>query len=151
MFRHHTYALLLVVLFSASGCELLSFNARSGGDEKVVSLANPVEVGYGDTVEIEETGLRLRFYEVEESRCPTDVTCVWEGEAKVFLEAERGGQEISVKLTIPGRVNASTGNGPEAEVLGHRVKLVKLTPHPEQGRDTRKQHYNATLEVAPLS
>lgn len=43
-----------------------------------ISSAFAVEVELGETISYDE--LELSFYDIEDSRCPLDVTCIWEGE-----------------------------------------------------------------------
>ena len=44
-----------------------------------------VKVSLGETVQFQKAS--VQFLKVlEDSRCPSDVTCVWEGQAKVLVE-----------------------------------------------------------------
>ena len=48
------------------------------------SFAEELEVELGETVTYDN--LKLYFYDVEDSRCPSDVTCVWEGEVVAMIQ-----------------------------------------------------------------
>jgi hypothetical protein len=84
-------------------------------------------------------GLKLKFVDVNDGRCPANATCVWQGEAFVHVEL---------------RVNDQTGRGtittekPEGTVLAHRVKLLGVYPPPREGEQRPAQEYVAILRVA---
>ena len=129
--------LTLIASFVATafGCGLLSTEPRVEKREaKVVSLdaasVDTFTVAYGETIEVEETGLLLRFEEVEDSRCAADVTCVWEGEATLGFYAVRGEEEARVDLKIPGLVEVPFERNASVEIMGHQVRLLRVDPYP---------------------
>ena len=78
-------------------------------------------------------GHRLRFDAVvEDSRCPTNVTCVWEGKAVVSLTFT-GEQSIGeIRLEIPGFTNAES-EPQESQMAvhqGYAFTLLALDPYP---------------------
>ncbi len=86
--------------------------------------------------------LRIRFAEVtEDSRCPTDVQCVWAGNAAVRLEVSRGGRR-SRSLTLN-----TSGNSPTVKYGNYEIKLVELKPHPKSTRKVAQPDYVVTLLV----
>jgi len=67
------------LLFQLPGCAPVETAVIA---EPGVSFALPI----GQTASVAGTDTRLTFSEVrEDSRCPTDVTCVWEGDAKIMV------------------------------------------------------------------
>jgi hypothetical protein len=89
-------------------------------------------------------GLTITFRDVvEDSRCPRDVVCIWEGNARVQLDlAQAGGPEISVLLNT---------TQPSAVVFGaRRVELVDLTPHPDTRARLPKSDYQVRLRATFL-
>ena len=99
-------------------------------------------------------GQRLRFDAVvEDSRCPTNVTCVWEGKAVVSLTFT-GEQSISeIRLEIPGYVTAETEPSESQTVTreGYTFTLLALNPYPdgENGVDANATP-TAVLVVTPV-
>mgnify|MGYP001081213227 CR=1 FL=1 len=90
-------------------------------------------------------GLTVRFVEVPtDSRCPTDVVCVWAGNAKVVLNTVVGGVERALALNT----NAGSATGPGAvEVDGFRITLLGLDPAPRSEEPIPAGAYRATLEL----
>jgi hypothetical protein len=149
-----TLLTLFVLAGSAAGCELLSVDKRENVTPKVVSLAAAVDtfrVAYGETIEIQETGLRLRFEDVQESRCGADVTCIWAGDVRVTFLAERGGSEQRFAMKLPGLVSIPYDENVTATVLGHRLKLIQVDPYPITSAPQGKEAYRAVLSIEPGS
>ncbi|HSI70585.1 MAG TPA: hypothetical protein VK941_10150 [Gillisia sp.] len=71
----------------------------------------------------------LRFKEViSDSRCPKEVTCVWEGEAKVLVELFENGNFLEEKIII-----VSNGNIPlnfSAKGILYTIQGMNLSPYP---------------------
>ena len=77
-------------------------------------------------------GVTVEFSEVlEDSRCPTNVTCVWEGRAKVKVLVTEEGMETVERVVIFGKV---MGNESGDRVLCERnefsVEAKQLVPYP---------------------
>lgn len=109
-----------------------------------VSPGDPFYVRQGQTVEL-APGLKLKLVEVNDSRCPADATCVWQGEVAVAVELQSKAQ------TAQGSI---TSQRPESTLLAHRVKLLGLYPALRGGQQTPAKEYVALLRVgsaAPAS
>lgn len=85
---------------------------------------DPIEIPLGQTVQ--RDGHAIRFVEiVEDSRCPTHTTCVWEGRAKVAMEIDG----TAVTLTVP--YGAQRDEEPSSLEIGMiAVEVVGLDPYP---------------------
>lgn len=111
----------------------------------VVTEAAPgrtFELHAGETARITGLGMLVFFRGVQQdSRCPTDVTCVWEGDAALRIRvAERGGDWTPFDLH-------TTLDPQTATVGGHTLTVVGLTPTPVSGRTIPNEQYTVTLRV----
>ncbi|HKP68028.1 MAG TPA: hypothetical protein VJV05_02015 [Pyrinomonadaceae bacterium] len=89
--------------------------------------------------------LTVRFVElVEDSRCPTDVNCVWAGNAKVKIRVSKNGRSHDMTLDTNGQTQAATAEG-------YTIKLVELTPSPKSNIRINRNGYVATLELTKLT
>jgi hypothetical protein len=107
------------------------------------AAASPLTLRVGEAGEVH--GVRLTFVGVaEDSRCATDVHCVWAGNARVELAARLapgGGETRDLVL--------NTGLPPrEAETHDLRVRLVRLEPEPLSTQAIPRDGYVVTLNVA---
>jgi hypothetical protein len=102
----------------------------------VVALAD-VEIPLGQTAPIDNGAIDVTFTEVvEDSRCPMNVMCVWQGRAVVGLRIRHldGSEtdELLTTLVMQGREPSSLS----LPVDGYGLLLVSLTPYPVAGAST---------------
>lgn len=99
----------------------------------VISSAHAVEVKLGET--ISHDGLELSFYDIEDSRCPLDVTCVWEGEviARTLMQNQTHDyyEDFGIGTTI-------------STIFPYNVTLIEVIPHPIT---TQTPNYVAIFDI----
>jgi hypothetical protein len=90
------------------------------------------------------TRIKVKFIElIEDARCPTDVNCVWAGNAKVKLRLSKGSDEEVVEL--------NTSLKPQTvDFGGYRFKLAGLTPRPRSNVRISRLGYVAALKADKL-
>ncbi len=85
--------------------------------------------------------LSIRFLElVEDSRCPTDVNCIWAGNAKIKIRVSKNGRSHELTLNTNGPNQA-------VPVEGYSITLVGLTPAPRSNIRINRNGYVATLSI----
>lgn len=106
-----------------------------------VPLEGDFELAPGQTVTIAGTGHTVTFESVaEDSRCPTGVTCVWAGNARVSLRLGVAGRDTTVAL--------NTGIEPRTTRIGDvTLELKAVTPFPQAGTSTPAESYRVTLRA----
>jgi hypothetical protein len=106
--------------------------------EPGVAFSLPV----GKTVTINGNGTRITFRQVrEDSRCPTDVTCVWAGDARIDVTISRNGSSDEtgvLSLAAPNNV-ISSGD--------LQIRFVGLAPAPRHADGDAPRAYVAQLIV----
>ena len=126
--------LLLLLLLAACGGE--------AGEVKA-NLGQEFSLSMGQTASIQDEALKLRFLEViGDSRCPKDVTCVWQGQASCLVEITYS--ELLHKVTL-----IQPGLSEEPSQIDFNDYLIKfnLTPYPEAGKEIKKNDYRLRLVV----
>jgi hypothetical protein len=125
---------LVVCCFLVVACD-----ASKLAQSASVPLGDPFHVRAGTTVEL-ENGATLQFLRVtNDSRCPVDVTCVWQGEAFLEIELRAGGKS--------GRESISTERK-DVTLLAHRVQALGLYPAPRSSEPVDPKDYVAMFRVA---
>lgn len=110
--------------------------SSTAGDE---SLPTVVSLRAGESAEVGDRVVTFTAVR-EDSRCPTGVECLWEGDAAVELLVEAGGEPTVIVL--------HTALEPRSAVAaGLRLTLERLDPHPVAGRQTPPADYEATLRI----
>lgn len=106
-------------------------------------FAVEVTVSAGETVSAGD--VRVRFAELlEESRCPSTVICVWQGNGKIRVEITNHRATSSVQLNTAGDPSFPR----EATALGVRVRLEELQPYPQDTGPHDPSRYRARLLVS---
>jgi hypothetical protein len=84
----------------------------------------------------------IKFVDVlEDSRCPKGVHCIWAGNAKISIEVGQNNQTKKIEL--------NTLLEPQEDfVSGYKIRLVGLSPYPEEGKQINKAQYTASLEIS---
>jgi hypothetical protein len=123
-----------------------------------------VVLAFGQRTPIAGTDLELTLIEVpEDSRCPSDVVCVWAGRATVVLRVELDGREsLELSFSTDGGSTdggstdggspdgGSTGEGVagrSASVDGYVIELLQLEPSPLSTRQIPMEEYAARVSV----
>jgi len=112
-------------------------NIAQGGDT--------VALRVGQQKKTRSSKLRIKFISVvEDSRCPTDVNCIWAGNAKikVFVSTSRTSREFEINTNL----------GPQGDQIdGWAINLVELTPSPTSKGAPAKVSYRAKFTVTRLT
>ena len=93
----------------------------------------------------EDKTLEISMVEVmEDSRCPVNVNCIWEGEATVRFTLAQGSQPPEeMTLTLRGGYrDLAVGR-----FSGYSISLLRLDPYPVADAKTEKGAYTAQLVV----
>ena len=104
------------------------------------------QIGYGETMgDIDE--LLITFSAVSDSRCPSDVVCVWEGEVIITLDVwlqnqNMGSFEIKAPPATPGRISLD-----DPDTGGYQIiECMAVEPYPATALDPpAPEEYVATL------
>ncbi|MFC2059292.1 hypothetical protein ACFLTS_06650 [Chloroflexota bacterium] len=133
------YCLLLLVvaalIWSVAGC---------GGDDEVKArLGQEFSLRIGQTAAIAGEDLRISFDEVtEDSRCPRNVTCIWEGRVSCVVQVIEGGSPHALLLTEYG-----TGDQNARENYGEYQIAFHVEPYPEEADGIPDHEYELLLTV----
>lgn len=130
-----------VVLHS---CES-SFLGHDEASNKKVSKADfeigePFNLSFGTAISNTDKSITIGFKGVSDSRCPADVTCVWEGNGKVTLVVNTDDVEFETEL------NTHPEEQKSIIINGIKFSLIELNPYPESAEKAiSKKEYVAVL------
>ena len=134
-------AVIVLALVSCEG------GHRAHADGIEAALDRPFTLAGGQQATITGEPLRLRFTRLlEDSRCPTEVECVWTGQARIAVEVD---QDQAAVTTVEFNTNPAPGqNNQSVRSGGYQITLQSLDPYPRTPDDTiALQDYRATLLV----
>jgi len=101
------------------------------------SSAHAVELKLGEKTN--HDWLDLLFYEVEDSRCPLDVTCIWEGKVTATILVQNQTHKISKNFDVGSTLFS---------ISPYNVTLIDVIPHPISNE---KPDYVAILAITKFS
>lgn len=117
------FKLYISILFL---CTLLSVISGCGKDEH--NIGEEFTLRIGETASIKGEQLRIQFLEIsEDSRCPRNVTCVWEGRAIAVIDILHEDTSKQIMLTEHGLSDLSA-----KEKFGEYELLFRILPYPEE-------------------
>lgn len=132
--RRLALAVLVSVIAGPFGVRSAAHISQESGTRAVLAPGQSHQITAGDLTFTFETVL-------EDSRCPTGVSCIWAGDAQVRMRAtSKGGSPTTYTL--------HTNDAFDREVLHAdiRVRLVALTPEPTRDGPPKPDQYRATME-----
>lgn len=90
--------------------------------------------------------IAVSWLDLSDSRCPSGLTCVWEGEAIATIETSRDSMAPErIELTLrPGTTPTAV------TAVGHVFRLLKVAPYPVEGVTPARDEYVASIEILPL-
>ena len=96
---------------------------------------------HGEIIQSDNNKISLEITNINDSRCPSDVVCIWEGEARITLEFKNS--TISV-------FELST-NGPLIDTVDNYIfKLIEVNPYPVSTEVLELKDYRIKMDVEKL-
>jgi len=123
----------------AAAIVAFSFTTQIFGQSKSSEnyhLDEPFEIKMDQVIQFED--LELHFRDIEDSRCPLDVTCIWEGKVTVMINIQNQTHKNAAYFT-PGFTDTYH--------IPYEITLVDIQPHPISTHDSTDE-YVATLSIS---
>lgn len=134
---------MLILASLLLGCSN-ALNVNFSENQTMPRVGKEFSIKAGQQVKFDDAEFALKFTRVvQDSRCPTDVNCVWAGNAEVALNVNY--DKCAAIITLNTHRTPETSD--EDKVGGFRVKLIKLDPYPHSQKKISPEDYTATLLV----
>ncbi|MCI0558257.1 MAG: hypothetical protein MN733_07155 [Nitrososphaera sp.] len=132
-----------IAFFMVLGLILLGCASVPKADVQA-QLDEPFILKAGQTAYLQSENILLKFVEVsEDSRCPSDVVCVWAGRVTATVQVQKGSGPLqTLNLTSEGGIEVVE------EFNGYEVSLMKLDPYPKSTAPIKASDYSAKLRVS---
>jgi len=142
-----------ILVFAICGC--IGFENQPGKADVYADLGQPFSLKLNQSAFIPSENLQILFQDVpSDSRCPSDVQCIWAGEVKVSLMLKKGRNGPAAawhtNLSIVKGAGEESGVETFNDALGNRytVKLVRVEPYPKSNQQIDARNYTVTLEIS---
>jgi hypothetical protein len=129
---------IIAVIFAVPGC--------NDTDTLQVMLDEEFMLSPGQTAVVAGENLQLQFKDVtEDSRCPADATCIWEGQAVCDVEITLDGDVSMLTLIQPGLSDEYI-----MQIYNGYMLSFKLTPYPESEQTISSEMYRLHIVISKL-
>lgn len=137
------YTALALSGFSFPGCRLLDGDYYcSGYNIEQLKLNQTVELEYGKVYCNPEYNIRISFDSIQDSRCPMDVICIWEGNGRAKIHLQESGKSSKFWLnTFDNFLTDTIINGLHFELMG-------ILPYPHTDKDYQLEDYKVHLLIS---
>ena len=130
----------------ALGFLFQSCNNKLKVDTATFMPGEPFQMKILETAKMSNGDLQLTLTGIpEDSRCPEDVNCIWEGQVRMFLTAanteKKENLEFKIDKSRMGKMNKSFGN--------YSISVENVSPLPTSGTKILKEEYIVTFRVDP--
>ena len=143
MFRMTPILLCLALAGCGGGTD--SDLATTNGPGPDAGATYTLSMRVGQQIVISEEALTVTFAEVTDSRCPTQVQCIWAGQGKVTLVVSQLGYPTeSLAIGTPASPSALSN---ESSYQAFRLTLESLDPNPTIPGPVQIELYRATVLV----
>ncbi|OYD91885.1 hypothetical protein CDG76_24875 [Nostoc sp. 'Peltigera membranacea cyanobiont' 210A] len=106
----------------------------------------PFYLKYGKTAYLPTENIEIKFSKViQDSRCPSDVTCIWQGQVIIGLDIIKNGKQVSTLMLtlVPGRDAL-----PIQFLDKYSVTLIGVSPYPNSKKTIVLKDYIAKIVVS---
>jgi hypothetical protein len=129
-----TYFLLSLILIS-----LISCDQEPVPDSFSFGVQNEFKIN-GD-YHSSDNSLNFTITEINDSRCPSDVVCIWAGKVDV---------KIKVESPVAGTITLSTYDNPVDTVGNYSFKIIDVSPYPISTKTIKLEDYVVLLSIEKL-
>lgn len=92
----------------------------------------------GITYHLENTETTFRINSVDDSRCPTNAQCVWEGLAQI---------ELVFQSLATDTLRLNTMDNQSDTIENYVFQLMEVEPYPELDKEVKLKDYRITLNI----
>ena len=143
--------ILYILLVLTTGVLLYSCNKEKVPDNDKEETAANFELGIEKSFKIngkyqsDDYSLKFKLTDINDSRCPTDVICVWAGKADVKIEVESPVTGSLVLSTINNDFNKSIDT-----IGNYSFELIDVLPYPISTQTIDLEDYDVKLKVKKI-
>jgi len=108
-----------------------------------IQLETPFDIQINQTAFIESENLQIRLSDIQDSRCPSDVQCVWEGQVTVSVSKDIGGNNAGTFV-----LGTATHLNPSIQQFDkYFLQLIKVEPYPTSTEPILPSDYIVTMKL----
>lgn len=126
---------------------LIGIQVSAQEDLQITAPVIVAKIPLGETAVFEGTALTFESV-IEDSRCPKDVTCIWEGEARIRVVIVTSSDRMEKQIIFQGERFGTEEENTLMETKTKKLIGYRLSPYPETSISIEERAYR--LEVVML-
>ena len=135
---------ILCTTILSAALALFACNNKLKIDTSSFTLNEPFQLKMLETAKMTDGTLQVTFTGLpEDSRCPEDVNCIWEGQVRLFIDAavpeKKENIEFKIEKSKMGKVSRKFDN--------YTILVEDVRPIPKSGVQIAKENYVVTLRI----
>ena len=100
-----------------------------------------------ESIIYKEGNVLITLLDVDDERCPTNVDCVWQGNAEVEMKITNGNETMDFKLNTAGFINEDANFPTSTSIFDLNIELLNLEPYPEDNKQIPIDEYDIIISV----
>ena len=132
------FSITFLAVFIATN---LGWDQAAFGEEGIF-LDLPIGLKIGETANI-DSDLKMTLLDIEDSRCPSDVVCVWQGTVSAKIQLEKGEQDLGIHT-----ISMETIEENEQTFDGYYIRLTNVEPYPVSTTPINPTDYSITFFIS---
>lgn len=138
-------SILILPLILILGCSESKNTLPEPETNPTHKLDAQIRLMINQNLTIESEGLSVKLLKItEDSRCPSDVTCIWAGQVGVLIDVSQNGKDL-------GNINLILGPDKklaEKKINGYLIRLVEVSPFPISTKKIETSDYVITITIS---
>jgi len=127
---------------------LVSFLTACDEECRGFKIGKEFEIALNETLENCPKNISVTLLEIEDSRCPADLVCIWGGMIVVEGQLTIEGEDFELKLST----NQNASGFPEQfSTAEYTVRLIDVLPYPDSSKPDQTQDQRAILLISKRS
>ncbi|KAA3601463.1 MAG: hypothetical protein DWQ06_07535 [Calditrichaeota bacterium] len=143
---------LIFISFALVSCKTTNQSSNSQPFKNYSNFSSPIQIRFGEQLFFEDN-LEVTFQSVlNDSRCPQNVQCAWQGNAEIILTIKNADKSISefVNLVIDGKNDRNSSNHQVINSNNYNFILLELNPYPQTNQNNNFMSYEALISIEKL-
>ena len=135
--KEKTSMKLYIIIFALTGLIISSCSksdCKDGFDTTNFSLNKEYCLNEDESITIDS---------LLESRCPTNVECVWEGQVNLYISIKTNNASHQHEIIFKNDDNIQTYN----DISGYSLSIESITPYPVTSNDTTPEEYTVKMKI----
>ena len=100
-----------------------------------------------ESIIYKEGNVLITLLDVDDERCPTNVDCVWQGNAEVEMKITNANETMDFKLNTAGFINEDANFPTSTSIFDLNIELLNLEPYPEDNKQIPIDEYDIIISV----